>query len=207
MNVGSFGQVNAYQPLSRADFSTSQTTSVNTDTSEKRSRSASLSTAAQNMQELSQLASSNPDQLKQVASDIASQLQTAAQSATGNDAKALNDLASKFQQVSQTGSLSALQGGKGHHHHHGGPPPAANGAPPPPPPGAPAGGAGLDADGDHDGSTSGTAASVFNASAANSAYKQGSQPSSNIFSTLNSIISKELASFASNATATAAVTS
>ena len=55
-------------------------------------------------------------------SNIVQQLQTAAQNATGPQAKMLSDLAAKFQNAEQTGDLSQLKqtGGGRHHHHKGG---------------------------------------------------------------------------------------
>jgi len=57
--------------------------------------------------------------------DIASTLTTDAQNATGAQATALTNLASKFSQAAQTGQMPNLQpqgqqaaGGHHHHHHH-----------------------------------------------------------------------------------------
>ena len=81
---------------------------------------------------LAQLEQSDPTKFKQVTADIAQKLQTAAGSASGQEATNLNALASKFQQASQSGNLTAFQPAQQtqttqgatqthhHHHHHGG---------------------------------------------------------------------------------------
>ena len=73
------------------------------------------------MSELQSLASSDPDKFKQVTSEIAAKLRQDASSATGNQAASLDKLADKFDQASQSGSMSSLQppgGVSGHHGHH-----------------------------------------------------------------------------------------
>lgn len=88
----------------------------------------SLSPLSQLFQQLTQLQTSNPTQFKQLASEAATDLTNAAQQATDpNQAKFLDNLASKFQDASQTGNLSAFDPqstsatqGHHHHHHHGG---------------------------------------------------------------------------------------
>ena len=89
---------------------------------------ATISQPGQLFAQLQQLSQQNPTEFKAVAAQLASTFQTAAQGATGSDAKVLNGLASQFQQAAQTGTLQPTQsqgaqgasGGHHHHHHHGG---------------------------------------------------------------------------------------
>jgi hypothetical protein len=81
--------------------------------------STDISQMGQFMAQLQQLATSNPSEFQQVTGSIATQLQQAAQQQGGSAANFLNNLASKFQTASQTGSLAALEH-QGHGHHHGG---------------------------------------------------------------------------------------
>jgi hypothetical protein len=79
---------------------------------------ASISGPGQLLSNLQQLQAQNPTKFKQLANQIANQLHVAAQQQgqTGQG-QFLANLASKFQIVASTGSLSALQ--QGHHAHHG----------------------------------------------------------------------------------------
>jgi hypothetical protein len=89
-----------------------------------------LSPLAQLLSTLQQLQQQNPTQYQQVTAQIATNLQTAASTAQsdGNSTQAsqLNQLATDFQNASQTGQLPNIQnlaqaiGGHHHHHHHGG---------------------------------------------------------------------------------------
>ena len=81
-----------------------------------------VSKLGQAMQKLADLEKTDPDKAKQVLSTIASKLTDAANNATGDQQKHLQDLAAKFTSAAQTGDLSGIQppkhGGGGHHHHH-----------------------------------------------------------------------------------------
>lgn len=92
-----------------------------------------ISPFAQLMNYLQQLQQQNPTQFKQITGQLATDLQTAATNAQNhgncNEANALNQLASVFQQSSTTGQLPDFQqqaaqnastSGHHHHHHHGG---------------------------------------------------------------------------------------
>jgi hypothetical protein len=80
-----------------------------------------LSDAAKFFSKLQNLSQTDPAKFKQLTGEISSELQTAAQSATGNQAKFLTDLANQFKTASQTGDASSLEpptGSVGHHRHH-----------------------------------------------------------------------------------------
>lgn len=79
--------------------------------------STSVSQKAKRLGQLKDLSQSDPAEFKKVTADIATQLQSAAQQAGGSQGSALSSLATKFQQASQTGSVSPLLPAK---HHHGG---------------------------------------------------------------------------------------
>jgi hypothetical protein len=89
--------------------------------------SATISPRAGLLSKLKQLADTDPAKFKEVTAKLASDLKTQAQSATGDDAKALGALADRLEKASQSGSLDAGRpqgkgGPHGHHgHHHGGP--------------------------------------------------------------------------------------
>jgi len=105
-----------YAPTSPA--STTGATATTGTGSGAGSASTSVSDKAKLLQQLQPLSQSNPAEFKQVTADIATQLQAQAKQEGGQQGQALSNLASKFQQASQTGSLSALH--PKHHHHHGG---------------------------------------------------------------------------------------
>lgn len=86
-----------------------------------------LSQPGQLFSQLQSLAQSNPDEFKEVAANIASQLKDAAASQSGRQADLLDNLATRFQAASQSGSFSDLtpparqsgtQASAQHHHHH-----------------------------------------------------------------------------------------
>jgi hypothetical protein len=81
----------------------------------------SMSKIGQVMAKLSDLEKTDPAKAKQVLQTIASKLTDAANSATGDEADHLKDLAAKFTKAADTGDLSGIQPPKGGHH---GPPPA-----------------------------------------------------------------------------------
>ena len=83
--------------------------------------SVSASGFSQVITQLQQLAASDPTQFKQQSADIATQLTTAAGQSSGTVAEVLQNLASQFQQASQTGQAPGTSGHhRAHHHHHGG---------------------------------------------------------------------------------------
>jgi hypothetical protein len=101
--------------------------------------SPTLSPAAQMLNQLQQMQKQNPAQFQQFTAQIAAKLQSAAANAqsSGNTAQAtqLNQLATQFQNASQTGQVPSAQslqqaglGGHHHggHHHSGGSTPAQN---------------------------------------------------------------------------------
>ena len=85
--------------------------------------SSDMSSLAKLMSELQQLQQNDPTQFKAVMSSIAATLKTDAQNATGSQATALNNLATRFDQAAQTGQMpnfqpQGAQSAGGHHHHH-----------------------------------------------------------------------------------------
>jgi HSP90 family molecular chaperone len=84
--------------------------------------STEMSEVAKLMKELGDLQKSDPAKFKEATAEIAQKLKDAASKTTGGQADLLNGLANKFDQASQTGSMSALQppaapGQHGGHHH------------------------------------------------------------------------------------------
>jgi len=82
-----------------------------------------LSQAAQLFSKLQDISQTNPAQFKQLTAQISTQLQAEAQKATGSAETFLSNLASQFNNASQTGSASDLQPqqtqtGSHHHGHH-----------------------------------------------------------------------------------------
>ena len=71
--------------------------------------SAAISSFAQFLSKLQNLAQTNPTKEKSVLNDIASKLQTQAQATGGDAGQRLSQMASRFSQAAQTGDLSALQ--------------------------------------------------------------------------------------------------
>ena len=119
MDISSINNNSALSQLLANQASTTTATSsgsVPTD-------SSAISSFANLMSELQQLQQNDPTKFKAVMADIASTLKTDAQNATGSQASALNNLAAKFDQASQSGQMPNLQpqgqhGAGGHHHHH-----------------------------------------------------------------------------------------
>jgi hypothetical protein len=108
---------------------TTSPTSTGVSATSTQSDSGQISPLAQLLSTLQQLEESNPTQYQQVTAQIATNLQSAAQTATtdGNTSAAsqLNQLATDFNNASQSGQLpnisdlaQAVGGGGGHHHHH-----------------------------------------------------------------------------------------
>ncbi|HLJ93761.1 MAG TPA: hypothetical protein VKU02_11285 [Gemmataceae bacterium] len=86
------------------------------DGSGRGSSSASISGVGQLLGSLQQLQAQNPSQFQQVVAQIANQLQTAAQQqGQTREGQFLSNLASKFENVANGGSLSQLES---HHHGH-----------------------------------------------------------------------------------------
>jgi hypothetical protein len=139
--MGTISGLSSYwQSLLSTSFgsgSTSQTNNTNsTSAISSLTDNQRLSPFAQVLSALQNLQASDPAKYKEVASQIATNLQTAADSATANGdsnaATELSQLASDFEDSSQSGQLPniedlahALQGGPPPHH---GPPPAASDA-------------------------------------------------------------------------------
>jgi hypothetical protein len=80
-----------------------------------------VSKMGEQMKKLDDLSSSDPAKFKQVTGNIAEQLKGLANSKSGEEAERINDMASKFESASKSGSMSDLKPP--------GPPP--NGGPPP----------------------------------------------------------------------------
>jgi hypothetical protein len=76
--------------------------------SDDSSSTASVSSFAQLLSQLQEMATSSPDQFQQQTSDIATQLSTLASQSSGTEASLFQDLATSFQNASTTGSVSAL---------------------------------------------------------------------------------------------------
>jgi len=89
----------------------------------------SVSAQGHLMQQLQALHDSDPAKFKQVVSAMAASLRNDAQGATGQTADRLSQIASRLDQVAESGDLSQLApqhsgsapgSGKAHHGHHGG---------------------------------------------------------------------------------------
>ncbi|MGD0577520.1 MAG: hypothetical protein ABSC08_01200 [Bryobacteraceae bacterium] len=104
--------------LSKRLQSSSQTNS--TQGSGTGSNSVSVSGFSQVINQLQDLATSDPTQFKQQSADIASQLNAVASQTSGSEAQIFQNLASQFQQASQTGEVPQLALHHQGRHHHGG---------------------------------------------------------------------------------------
>lgn len=71
--------------------------------------SAAISSFAQFLSKLQNLAKTDPTKEKSVLGDIANKLQTQAQATGGDAGQRLSQMAERFAQAAQTGDLSALQ--------------------------------------------------------------------------------------------------
>jgi hypothetical protein len=71
--------------------------------------SAAISSFAQFLSKLQNLAKTDPTKEKSVLGDIANKLQTQAQATGGDAGQRLSQMADRFTQAAQTGDLSALQ--------------------------------------------------------------------------------------------------
>ena len=114
-SVSSSNSISSLDPLLSIQTQTDVSSTSGAATKSSISKFGSL------MNELQQLSQSDPDKFKEVTASIAQTLQSDASNATGNQAQFLNQLADKFQQASQTGSMSSLQppaSASGHHGHH-----------------------------------------------------------------------------------------
>jgi hypothetical protein len=80
--------------------------------------STTISGPGQLFSNLQQLQAQDPAKFQQVVSDIASQLQAASKQAQGPQSDFLSNLAAKFQNVANGGSLSQLLPGQHQHLHH-----------------------------------------------------------------------------------------
>ena len=119
MSISSVGSASNIEQISQMLASTLQTIQT-TDTSTVPQDSTQISGPGQLMSQLQQLQSSNPAEFKQVTAQIAQTLQQDASTQTGSAATALQQIASQFQQASQTGQMPLpADGASGHHHGHG----------------------------------------------------------------------------------------
>ncbi len=75
--------------------------------------SASISGPAQFFSEMQQLAQQNPAEFQNVAGQVAASFKNAASQTSGPEAQLLSNLAARFSQASQTGSLSTPPGMQG----------------------------------------------------------------------------------------------
>jgi hypothetical protein len=81
--------------------------------------SSGLSGIGKLLSRLQDLATSDPAAFKKETADIAAKLGAAAKSTTGSESDFFTQLASQFQNASETGDASALSpAGRGHGHHH-----------------------------------------------------------------------------------------
>ena len=117
-NVSSTDQLSALSTPGTAASGASSGTSVLTSAAS----ATSVSSDASLLSQLQQLSFTNPAAFKTATANIATQLQADAQQAGGSQGQALSSLAAKFQQASQTGSLTPLTPTHSRHggHHHGG---------------------------------------------------------------------------------------
>ncbi len=114
--ISSTSGISQLDPLLAAQAS--QSTGASTSTSTEVSGFASV------LNELQQLQQNDPAKFQEVTASVAKTLETDASSASGRQAEFLSRMAGKFEQASQTGTMSALQPPSasghhgGHHHHH-----------------------------------------------------------------------------------------
>lgn len=92
------------------------TTSTGSTTSTAATDTDNVSGIGKLLSNLQDLATSNPAKFKQETADIAAKLNDAASKTTGDESSFFKDLASQFQQASDTGDASALA--PKHHGHH-----------------------------------------------------------------------------------------
>jgi hypothetical protein len=116
-----------FQSLTKKSSASSTNNSNASSLSMPQDSSPAISPAAQMLTKLQQLQQQNPAQFQQLTAKIAANLQTAAASAQSNgnaaEATQLTQLATQFQNASQTGQLPSAQslqqaGVGGHHGHH-----------------------------------------------------------------------------------------
>ena len=124
MNVSSLSSASSLSMLQPSSPQAAQDPDGDGDVDPVRSR---VSQMASLMSQLQQLSQSDPSAFKQVTAEISQKLKTEAGQATGDRATFLSQLADKFQQASQSGSMSGFQppqgaqgpqAAGGHHHHH-----------------------------------------------------------------------------------------
>ena len=104
--------------LKRNSLSASQ--SISSLSSGSGANSASASGFGQILNQLQNLATSDSAQFKQQTANIASKLNTMASQASGFEAQLFQNLATQFQQASQTGQVPKLAGSHHSRHQHGG---------------------------------------------------------------------------------------
>src|SRR5947207_621996 len=114
--MSAIGSLTSTDPLlallqSKATSSSASTSASPSSAASPLSDTADISGPGQLFSLLQQLQQTDPTKFKQVTGDIASQLQSAAQQQGSTGASGfLTQLADKFQQASQTGDISSLQG-------------------------------------------------------------------------------------------------
>lgn len=122
MNISSVSASTLLEQLKKAASTNASTSSpVRASASEDFEPPPEISEGAQQMRQLSELASSDPEAFKATATEIAKNLREQAETATGKEAEMLNKMADDFEEASETGKMPGRQGPKG-------PPP---GGPPP----------------------------------------------------------------------------
>jgi len=119
MSISNVSSTSSIYSVQATSFDASSATSVALTTPTS-GVSVDISKPGQLMSQLSALAQSDPAQFKSVTASIAQQLQDAASSQSGTAADALNKLADRFSNASQSGNASDLAPAGGHHHHGGG---------------------------------------------------------------------------------------
>ena len=107
-------QLGTLDHLKRNSLSASQT--ISSLSSGSGANSASASGFGQVLNQLQNLATSDPAQFKQQTSSIASQLNTMASQSSGFEAQLFQNLSTQFQQASQTGQVPKLA--ESHHGRH-----------------------------------------------------------------------------------------
>ena len=110
-------QLGTLDHLKRNSLSASQT--ISSLSSGSGANSASASGFGQILNQLQNLAASDPAQFKQQTSSIASQLNTMASQSSGFEAQLFQNLSTQFQQASQTGQVPKLTQNHHSRHYHG----------------------------------------------------------------------------------------
>jgi hypothetical protein len=178
VNISGIGSSSSVSVLRQVGAASNASTGSTSASSSDVKSDVQLSKPAAMMKKLESLQQSDPAKFKEVMTNISESLASAAESASGESASRLSEMAQKFASAAETGDLSSLKppaGGHGAGHGPGGPHgPKGAGGPPPPPPGG----------GEEESSSEGDDSSVTStsyASQAMAAYKQNTPPLDGVF--------------------------